>query len=164
MVYLLKAEEANYAKIGFTTTDVQIRLQGIQTGFPFKLQYVDSVEGSKRLEKYLHLKCEKFKKTNEWFFYSEELKAVWDKEKNATDEEITKFFEKRGTPLKVNVKKGFQRVDVDFNKETLQWAGEQAAKLGVSRRRFLRRLLYKVWDAMQQSPHMNIKDIVNHSY
>jgi hypothetical protein len=55
-----------------------------------------------------------------------------------------------------------QRVDIDFDKETLRWAGIEAAKLGISRRRFIKLIVKRLWDMIQQSPSMAVKEVIRH--
>jgi len=37
-----------------------------------------------------------------------------------------------------------QRVDVELSKDTLKWAGVEAAKLGISRRKFLQNVITRI--------------------
>ena len=57
---------------------------------------------------------------------------------------------------------GTQRVDIDFDIEPLKWAGIEAAKLGISRRRFIKLVVRRLSDVIQQSPNMAVKEVIRH--
>ena len=86
MIYLIKAEETNLYKIGYTAGSAEDRLNGMQTGCPHKLSIVKTVKGDVRQEKWLHKSFSNNKKRGEWFEFSDdEVEDVVDKMKNYRD-------------------------------------------------------------------------------
>ena len=89
MIYLIKAEETNLYKIGYTAGTTEDRIKGLQTGCPYKLSTVIDVDGSLQKEKCLQKTFEKYKKQGEWFELNEKtLKKVCEemKTKKSKDE------------------------------------------------------------------------------
>jgi len=72
-VYVLRARETNYWKIGYTTVSVEERLRAIQTGCPFTLEAFWEIETNeaRSLETAFHQHLEKHRAQGEWFFLSE---------------------------------------------------------------------------------------------
>ena len=66
VVYLIRCEENNSMKIGFTTS-IQHRIQSLQVSSPFKLKLIASIPGSQRLEKKLHKEFSHLRLSGEWF-------------------------------------------------------------------------------------------------
>ena len=82
MIYLIKAEETNLYKIGYTAGTTEDRIKGLQTGCPYKLSTVIDVDGSLQKEKCLQKTFEKYKKQGEWFEFNEKtLKKVCEEMK-----------------------------------------------------------------------------------
>ena len=88
MIYLIKAEDTNLYKIGYTAGKVEDRLSGMQTGCPHKLSIVKTVKGDTRQEKWLHEKFINNKKRGEWFgFCDDEIEDVVHQMKNYREED-----------------------------------------------------------------------------
>lgn len=66
-VYLLRAGDTNYYKIGFTTKDPHERLASLQTGNPLPLTLVAHWYGTVADERRLHGILEPYRKEGEWF-------------------------------------------------------------------------------------------------
>ena len=73
MIYLVKAEETNLYKIGYTAGETKSRIKTMQTGCPHKLVIVEEVEGSLEKEKWLHKTFSKNRKQGEWFEFDDEI-------------------------------------------------------------------------------------------
>ena len=71
MIYLVKAEETNLYKIGYTAGTAEARIKSMQTGCPHKLHLVEEVEGCLEKEKWLHEFFSKNRKQGEWFEFDE---------------------------------------------------------------------------------------------
>lgn len=73
MVYFISDLEK--IKIGFTKQNVNKRLRQLNTGSPKQLYLLGYIEGDKNLEKYLHIKFDKYKVRNngEWFIANQEI-------------------------------------------------------------------------------------------
>lgn len=137
MVYLIKTEDGKFAKIGFTSDSVALRIQALQTSSPLLLVCEEVVDGGKTLEKYLHFKCKDHCKNREWFHYNDEFKSIWDKEKFTSEETAGQLLnELKGSVMKVD-ESGYYRVDIKLSRDVLSWAALEAAKMDISRRRFL---------------------------
>tara|TARA_Y100001938_G_C7914686_1_gene341359 strand:- start:92 stop:673 length:582 start_codon:yes stop_codon:yes gene_type:complete len=67
MIYLIKAEETNLYKIGYTEGIVENRMKALQTGCPYKLKLAKKIKGGIGLEKMLHEKYKLTRKEGEWF-------------------------------------------------------------------------------------------------
>ena len=72
MIYLVRAEETNLYKIGYTSSTAESRIKTMQTGCPHKLSIVLEVDGSVQKEKKLHKTFSKNQKQGEWFEFNEE--------------------------------------------------------------------------------------------
>lgn len=80
MIYLIKAEETNLYKIGYTSGTAKSRIKTLQTGCPYKLCVVEEVDGSLEKERWLHKTFSKNRKQGEWFEFNEEdLEKVCEK-------------------------------------------------------------------------------------
>lgn len=73
-VYLIGYDD--WVKIGFTSTSVERRLGGLQTGIPVKLTLIHSMPGSLALEAELHLRFAEYRAVGEWFRREGRL-AAW---------------------------------------------------------------------------------------
>jgi hypothetical protein len=71
MIYFLKAN--NRIKIGNANDPTQ-RIPSIQTSSPFDLEVLLIIDGNYDKERELHQKFEEFRKSGEWFEYSEPIK------------------------------------------------------------------------------------------
>ena len=67
MIYLIKAEETNLYKIGYTAGKAKDRLKSMQTGCPHKLSVVEEFEGCLDKERSLHDTFSEYRKQGEWF-------------------------------------------------------------------------------------------------
>ena len=80
MIYLIKAEETNLYKIGYTAGATENRIKSMQTGCPYKLSIIEEINGTLEKEKWLHKIYKKNRKQGEWFeFDKETLKKVCKK-------------------------------------------------------------------------------------
>ena len=71
MIYFLKANDR--IKIGFANDPSQ-RIPSIQTSSPFDLEVLLIIEGNYDKERELHQKFQEFRKSGEWFDFSEPIK------------------------------------------------------------------------------------------
>lgn len=70
-VYFIKQENSDFVKVGFTTSTVESRLRGIQTGNPSPLKIIGIIpDGDAPLETALHYYFRKTRVSGEWFTYS----------------------------------------------------------------------------------------------
>ena len=80
MIYLIKAEETNLYKIGYTAGTTESRIKTMQTGCPYELSIIKEVDGSLEKEKWLHKTFKKYRKQGEWFEFDQEiLEEVYEK-------------------------------------------------------------------------------------
>ena len=61
MIYLIKAEETNLYKIGYTAGTTESRIKTMQTGCPYELSIIKEVDGSLEKEKWLHKTFKKYR-------------------------------------------------------------------------------------------------------
>ncbi len=88
MIYLIKAENTDLYKIGYTEGRVKDRLKALQTGSPHILSIVEQCSGSIAHEKHLHEVFEDNRTHGEWFkFDKETLTKVIDTMTSAIDTE-----------------------------------------------------------------------------
>lgn len=73
-VYLIGFDQ--WVKIGYTSTSVRKRLEGLQTSIPVKLEVIHSMPGSLELEARLHLRFTQYRRQGEWFAREGDL-ARW---------------------------------------------------------------------------------------
>lgn len=73
LLYFIACGKLGMVKIG-VSSDPKKRLSGIQTAFPFPLEIVKTISQTHHTESHLHQKFSKYRKTGEWFHYSEEIK------------------------------------------------------------------------------------------
>ena len=66
MIYLLNADNTNLYKIG-CSINLKHRIKVLQTGCPYKLKLIHSVDGSPTGEKKLHKLWNHLRKEGEWF-------------------------------------------------------------------------------------------------
>ena len=89
MVYLVRAEETNLYKIGYTNGKVKDRVKSMQTGCPHKLSVIIKVHGDIDKERFLHETFSEHRKQGEWFEFNENFVAekVIEKMTIMTDQE-----------------------------------------------------------------------------
>ena len=86
MIYLIKAENTDLYKIGYTDSSVKSRVKALQTGSPHILSVVEKCSGSIEDEKHLHKVFEDNRTHGEWFEFDEEtLEKVIDTMTSVTD-------------------------------------------------------------------------------
>jgi len=56
MIYLIKCYKNNTCKIGYTENNPLKRLATLQTGNPYQLELIITIEGEQSFKKELHLK------------------------------------------------------------------------------------------------------------
>ena len=91
MIYLIKAEETNLYKIGYTAGKSKNRIKAMQTGCPHKLSVIEEVAGSVEKEKWLHKAFSEHRKQGEWFEFDEQIiDSVLDKmrQKHTIEDDI----------------------------------------------------------------------------
>lgn len=76
MVYLIVNKVENFCKIGFSNNP-DARLKQLQTGNPYPLELISTIEGSIIDEKNLHNKFAHLSIQGEWFEYNEEIKTYF---------------------------------------------------------------------------------------
>ena len=64
-VYLIGFD--SWVKIGYTAKSVKQRMDGLQTAIPIKLQLINSMPGTMRLEAKLHQCFAEYRRQGEWF-------------------------------------------------------------------------------------------------
>lgn len=64
-VYLIGFD--NWVKIGYTAKSVKQRMDGLQTAIPIKLQLINSMPGTMKLEAMLHQRFAEHRRQGEWF-------------------------------------------------------------------------------------------------
>lgn len=72
-VYFISCRDLNVVKIGFGDKP-WIRLGQLQTAFPFPLNLEKTIDGTFETEKGLHNKFHNYRKSGEWFEFSDEIK------------------------------------------------------------------------------------------
>lgn len=76
-IYFLKAGDS--IKIGTTnSTFIRDRISALQTGNPIKIELLGVMLGGTSVERKLHEKFSKFRRSGEWFYYSDEIKEFID--------------------------------------------------------------------------------------
>lgn len=73
MVYLINAVDTNLYKVGYTNKDVNFRMKALQTGCPYKLKLIHSVNGSVHHEKKIHEFWDHLRTNGEWFEFKTEF-------------------------------------------------------------------------------------------
>ena len=73
MVYLINAVKTDLYKLGYTDTDIESRIKALQTGCPYKLELIHSVNGSLYDEKKLHKLWNHVRENGEWFQFKTEF-------------------------------------------------------------------------------------------
>lgn len=71
-IYFFKA--GDHVKIGTTNGSISDRVAGLQTGNPIKIELLGIMLGGTNVERKLHEKFSIFRRSGEWFFYSDEIK------------------------------------------------------------------------------------------
>lgn len=75
MIYIIKAQETNLVKIGFTKfKDINKRIDNLSTGCPFIIDILLFIEGTLEDERLLHNRFKHLHYNKEWFKYEDELK------------------------------------------------------------------------------------------
>ena len=71
LVYLLKTQDLDEYKIGFTKGDIKKRLKSLQTGCPSEIIIVNSFESkfATKIESSLHFMWGHFRVSGEWFLF-----------------------------------------------------------------------------------------------
>lgn len=72
MIYFIKSE-SGHVKIGYTNNGIDGRIASLQTGCPFELTLLTSIDGSIYQEKALHRRFRKYQVRLEWFVLSGEI-------------------------------------------------------------------------------------------
>ena len=128
MIYLITVEGQNYCKIGFTS-NVEKRLNVIQTSNPFKCTVKYTIIGDKCRESFLHEKFKEYRLNGEWFLHNEEIESYFNSNYNDT-RPLYKMVLNAEEALKQNIFMGFDRVGqfnlmlyigVKLDLETMTW-------------------------------------------
>lgn len=72
-VYVIGNLEYHICKIGYSKNPIT-RLKGLQTGCPYKLQFLLVISGNRTTEVQLQKKYKRYKSSGEWFHFREGLK------------------------------------------------------------------------------------------
>ena len=81
MIYLIKCDTTNSCKIGYSDNPLK-RLGTLQTGNPYPLELISTIEGDLLKEKELHQRFSHLKLQGEWFDYSDEVKEFFEINEN----------------------------------------------------------------------------------
>lgn len=75
MVYFVMAvdDPGKFVKIGFTESSIESRLAVMQTGCPYRLAVVLTINGDRDLESSLHRRFRKSRHRGEWFRISDDI-------------------------------------------------------------------------------------------
>jgi hypothetical protein len=73
MIYLIINKAENFCKIGYSSNP-DARLKQLQTGNPYSLDLITSIQGDISLERELHKKFNHLKLQGEWFEYTDEIR------------------------------------------------------------------------------------------
>lgn len=83
MIYVVQPEPGGPVKIGYTwvgyVEDVQKRIRSLETGCPWPLKLLATIDGSTALESRLHQRFREYRVHREWFRVEGEL-AEWLRE------------------------------------------------------------------------------------
>tara|TARA_R100001594_G_scaffold132161_1_gene172215 strand:- start:2132 stop:2629 length:498 start_codon:yes stop_codon:yes gene_type:complete len=126
MIYLIRAEETNLYKIGYTASSTESRVKTLQTGCPHKLFLVGEALGSLEKEKWLHKTFKKYRKQGEWFEFDEKTaEKAFEKlcEERKTEEEDIEGFRDM-------YERHIRDVDCDFSMEDFLYLGILEIMLG----------------------------------
>ena len=75
MIYFIVECSSNSAvKIGYTAVDPKKRMVALQTGNPNNLHLFAVIEGSERMEQWLHVMFRDYRLFGEWFQFSGPIK------------------------------------------------------------------------------------------
>lgn len=74
-VYIFGNLEYSICKIGFSVNPYE-RINGVQTGCPYKLKVLATFEATQKEERLLHKKYDKYRLEGEWFKIEGELKKA----------------------------------------------------------------------------------------
>jgi hypothetical protein len=78
VIYFAKAEDTDLVKIGYTFSQPEKRLKGLQTGCPHELLLLYAIEGDQDGERELHRTFAHLRENGEWFRYEGELRSfLW---------------------------------------------------------------------------------------
>ena len=67
MIYLIKAKDWNFYKIGYASKSIKKRVKSIQTSCPFKLKVIKKINGGFYQETILHTLFKSKQQQGEWF-------------------------------------------------------------------------------------------------
>ncbi len=73
MIYIVRQQSTDFVKIGYTDNMMRTRLTSLQVGNPTLLVVIALYEGSKEVEKELHIKYAEQAVRGEWFTYSDDM-------------------------------------------------------------------------------------------
>jgi hypothetical protein len=78
-VYIIRAVDTNFVKVGFTQGDPRKRLRELQTGCPLRLEVEAAMPGTLEAEQFIHEMLTRFQVKapggNEWFCIGPELRG-----------------------------------------------------------------------------------------
>lgn len=75
-VYFILAQKSNLIKIGFTSGNIDRRLEALQTGAAEALQLVACVAGTMDTEREYHARFSHLRSIGEWFRYDNDLRQL----------------------------------------------------------------------------------------
>lgn len=79
MIYLIECSKTNSCKIGYASNP-ENRLAQLQTGNPFALDLISTIEGDIPKEKEIHKLFKEFRLKGEWFIYNQKIKEYFNVE------------------------------------------------------------------------------------
>jgi hypothetical protein len=79
VIYLIRAGETEFAKIGYTSSPIGRRLKGLQTGNPLRLTVEATLVGDTSYEKLLHAAYHENRCEGEWFDCFSEIKTAFER-------------------------------------------------------------------------------------
>jgi len=80
MIYFFQIEGNGPIKIGYTTSDVKIRMTTVQSSVPYKLNLLGYFSGGWYKEQEIHRKFSKFRMRGEWFRPSKKILQYLEQE------------------------------------------------------------------------------------
>jgi len=72
MIYFIKSE-SGHVKIGHTDNDIEYRASQLQTGNPFKLSILKTIDFPKSQETFIHQKFDSARCEGEWFLLNDDI-------------------------------------------------------------------------------------------
>lgn len=73
-IYVLRANDI--VKIGHTE-DLPRRVSALMSSIPMEVKFVGHMPGGRDVEKHLHMRFDATRFSGEWFYETEEMRAVW---------------------------------------------------------------------------------------